>query len=261
MRERGRGDRLLLVALALAAGLPILTLALRALADVWRAPALLPQQLGLRGVRYALSAGAGVPEALLNGALIALLATAGALLLGWPAARALAAASPRLRRGLVVFVALPLLVPQLAVGAGLAEWLIRLGVADTLAAVAVAHLVYTLPYVIVVLAGSFSAELLALEEAAATVGAGPLQRLTLVSLPASRGALATAAVMALIVSWSQYGTTLAVGGETRTLPVLLVPFAQSDPQIAAVLALLFVAPALAALVVLTRALRPARASS
>lgn len=255
MPERAHGRPLLVALLALAAVLPILTLAARALADVWRAPAVLPQELGLRGARYALSAGAGVPQAMLNGAVIALLAGAMALALGWPAARALAAASRPVRRTLTVAIALPLLVPQFAVGAGLAEWFIRLGVSDTLLAVAIAHLVYTLPYVVVVLAGAFSNELLELEEAAATVGAGPLQRLILVSLPASRAALATAAVIAIVVSWSQYGTTLAIGGETTTLPVVLVPFAQSDPQIAATLSLLFLAPALIALVALTRLLR------
>ncbi|HWC26628.1 MAG TPA: hypothetical protein VG474_08605, partial [Solirubrobacteraceae bacterium] len=113
----------------------------------------------------------------------------------------------------------------------------------------------TLTYVVVVLAGAFSRELIELEEAAATVGAGPLRRLALVSLPASRGALAIAAVMALIVSWSQYGTTLAVGGETSTLAVLLVPFAQSDPQIAATLAILFLAPTLVALAAVARTVR------
>lgn len=256
MPERAAGRRVLVAALALAAALPLATLLVRAFADVWRAPAPAPQELGLRGLRYALSAVAGVPQAALDGLLIALLATAGALALGWPAARALAVAAPRTRRALVVVMALPLLVPQLAVGAGLAEWFLRLGLADTIGAVALAHLVYTLPYAVVVLAGAFSAELIELEEAAATVGAGPLRRLALVSVPAARGALATAAALAFVVSWSQYGTTLAVGGATTTLPVLLVPFAHSDPQIAATLALAFLAPALVALAALARVLRP-----
>lgn len=256
MPDRNHHRSPLVALLALAAVLPILTLALRALADVWRAPAIWPQQLGLRGVRYALSTGAGVPEAIVNGLAIALLATAGALVLGWPAARALAAASRRVRGTLTIAIALPLLVPQFAAGAGLAEWFIRLGVSDTLLAVATAHLIYALPYVVIVLAGAFSSELLELEEAAATVGAGPLRRLLLVSLPASRVPLAIAAMMALLVSWSQYGTTLAIGGATTTLPVMLVPFAQSDPQIAATLSLLFLAPALVALVALTRVPRP-----
>lgn len=255
MADRAHRRAPLVALLALAAVLPLLTLAVRALADAWRAPAVLPQRLGLRGARYALSTGAGVPEAVLNGVVIALLASAMALALGWPAARALAAASRRVRRPLMIAVALPLLVPQFAAGAGLAEWFIRLGVSDTLLAVAIAHLIYTLPYVVVVLAGAFSSELLELEEAAATVGAGPLRRLLLVSLPASRVPLAIAALLALLVSWSQYGTTLAIGGATTTLPVMLVPFAQSDPQIAATLSLLFLAPALMTLVALTRLLR------
>lgn len=233
--------------LALLLTIPLATLVLRALADTWRAPAIVPQEFGLRGARYALSTGAGVPEALFNGLVIALLATAAALALGWPAARALAGASPRLRRLLLVALALPLLMPPYAAGAGLAEWFLRLGIADTLGGVALAHLTYTLPYVVLALAGTFTRELDELEEAAATMGAGRLSRLRLVSLPVARPAVAAAALLAFVVSWSQYGTTLAVGGGITTLPVMLVPFIGNDPQIAATLALLFLAPTIAAL--------------
>ncbi len=48
------------------------------------------------------------------------------------------------------------------------------------------------------------------------------------------------------VSLTQYGSTLAVSAGTPTLPILLVPFAQSDPQIAASLSLLLLVPALIA---------------
>ena len=54
---------------------------------------------------------------------------------------------------------------------------------------------------------------------------------------------------------TQYGTWLAIGGENATLPVMLVPFAQSDPQIAAALAILFLAPTLVALGAVARPLR------
>jgi hypothetical protein len=46
------------------------------------------------------------------------------------------------------------------------------------------------------------------------------------------------------VSWSQYGTSLIVGGGIPMLPVVLVPFVRADPQIAAVLDLIFLAPPL-----------------
>ena len=58
--------------------------------------------------------------------------------------------------------------------------------------------------------------------------------------------LAVAALLGFLVSWSQYGLSLAVGGGTPMLPLLLVPYIASDPQVASVLALVFLAPALLA---------------
>lgn len=51
-----------------------------------------------------------------------------------------------------------------------------------------------------------------------------------------------------MVSLAQCGSTLAVSAGTPTLPLLLVPYAQSDPQIAAALSLLLLVPALTAIV-------------
>ncbi|MFN2521606.1 MAG: ABC transporter permease, partial [Candidatus Limnocylindria bacterium] len=57
------------------------------------------------------------------------------------------------------------------------------------------------------------------------------------------------------VSWSEYGTSLVVGGGRAMLPVVLLPFVRSDPQVAAALALLFLAPAVGALALAARAAR------
>jgi hypothetical protein len=46
---------------------------------------------------------------------------------------------------------------------------------------------------------------------------------------------------------SQYGLSLAVGGGLPMLPIVLLPFVGTDPQVAAALSLLFLAPAVAAL--------------
>jgi len=53
--------------------------------------------------------------------------------------------------------------------------------------------------------------------------------------------------LGFVVSWSQYGTTLGVGGGIPTLPLVLLPFLRADPQVSAVLSLLFVLPAMVAI--------------
>ena len=251
MRESvARARRTAFVAVVAAAALaPLLTLLLRAAADEWRSPAVLPQRYGTRGVEEAFADAGRTAEAIGNSALVAVTATALALALAWPAARVLG--ERRLRRPAVVWVllGLPLLVPPFATGTGLTEWFIRLGLADTLPGLVVAHLVPVVPYVLLILASAFGPEVRELEEAAAVHRAGPVRRLLLVTLPAVAPVLAVAALLGFLVSWSQYGLSLAVGGGTPMLPLELVPFVASDPQVAAVLALVFLAPAVAAVAV------------
>lgn len=250
----GLASRLAAGAIAAAFAVPLLALVVRAFADEWRAPALVPQDLGLRGLDVAFT-GTSAPEALRNSAIVAVLTTAIALAAGWPAARVLG--ERRLRRPGLVFVllAMPLLVPPYATGTGLTEWLIRLDLSEGLAALVLAHLVVVLPYVVVVLMSGFGPRVTELEEMASTAGATPLRRLARVTIPAVGPALAAAAFIGFLVSWSQYGTSLAVGAGRPMLPVVMLPFIGPDPQVAAVLALLFLAPAVLALVVAARAAR------
>jgi putative spermidine/putrescine transport system permease protein len=248
------GRRLTAAAVAAFFAVPLLALVVRAGADEWRAPDLWPQQFGLRGVDVALG-GTGARDALVNSLVVALVTTLIALLAGWPAARVLG--ERRLRRPALVFLllAMPLLVPPYATGAGLTEWFIRLDLSETIAGLVLAHLVVVLPYVVVVLMSGFGPRVTELEEMARTAGAGPLRRLAWVTLPAVRPTLAAAAFLGFLVSWSQYGSSLAVGAGRPMLPLVMLPFIGSDPQVAAVLALLFLAPAILALAIASRAAR------
>lgn len=232
--------------------LPLVVLPVRAFADVWRAPALVPQRLGRRGLDVVLGPGTRLGEAVTTSLLVAVLATGLALLLGWPVARRLGAGSARRRLVVLAIVGAPLLVPPYAVGTGLVTWLLELGLADTVAGLVAAHLVYVLPYVILVLTPAFGADLAAVEEAAETLGADPLRRLWMVTVPATIRTTTLAALLGFLVSWSQYGTSLAVGGGRLTLPVVLLPFVDRDPQVAAALALVFLVPPLFTLAVAHR---------
>lgn len=248
MRWRAAG-RATAVALTV---LPLAVLPVRAVADVWRAPALLPQRWGLRGVEVVLSPGTGTVAAIQNSLVVAVATTVLALLLAWPAGRWLATAGTRQRAPVLVVLALPLLVPPLAIGTGLAEWLLRLGLTTSLVGLVLAHLVAVLPYVVVVLAPGFTPGVRSAEEAARTLGADRWQVLRKVSLPLLAPSLAVASLLGALVSWSQYGLSLGVGRGIPMLPLVLEPFVGRDPQVAATLALVFLVPALVALAAATR---------
>ena len=232
--------------------LPLAVLALQAFADEWRFPSVLPQRLGLRGLHSALASGAG-GAAFANSAEVAVATTALALLLGWPAARALGERRLRRPEPLLLLIALPLLVPSYATGTGLTTWFLRLGLTDSRAGLVLAHLTVVVPYVTLLLLPAFGPRLRELEEMAKTAGAGPARRLIQVSIPAARASIATAALIGALVSWSQYGLSLAIGGGLPTLPIVMLPFVRSDPEVAAAIALFFLAPAVVALAAAGRA--------
>ena len=238
------------LALAALLAAPLLVLLVQAFADEWHAPAIIPTAFGTRGFDSAFAQG-NAAAALLNSAVIALLATALALVIGWPAARALGRERAR-RPAVVLLVALPLLVPPFATGTGLAEWFIRLGLADTILGVALAHLTAVLPYVVLILALGFTEALGELEDVARTYGASPARRLALVTIPTLAPSLAMASLLAFLVSWAQYGTSLAVGGGLPTLPVVMLPYVRTDAQVAAAISLLMLAPAIVSLFVALR---------
>ena len=85
-----------------------------------------------------------------------------------------------------------------------------------------------------------------LEEQAAVLGAGPLRAFWLATLPGLMPGVLSSMSMAFILSYSQYFTTLIVGGgRVRTLALVLVPYIQSgDRPLASVYAVVFVGSAL-----------------
>jgi putative spermidine/putrescine transport system permease protein len=236
---------------------PLVALVVRAFADAWRAPDVLPQQWGARGFDVAFSQG-GAAAALATSLAVAGATTALALALAWPAARVLG--ERRLRHPGAIFrlLALPLLVPPYAVGTGLTEWFLRLGLTGSGTGLVLAHLALVLPYAVLLLLSGFTPEVRRVEEMARAAGLSRPQRLAWVTVPCLRPTLAATALVSFLVSWSQYGTSLAVAPARPTLPVIMLPYVGPDPQVASALALLFLAPAVLALVATTHAMRVRR---
>ena len=77
----------------------------------------------------------------------------------------------------------PVIVPGIAVALGLHSVFIQLGLTNTLAGVMLVHLVPTLPYMTLVMAGIFANYDPAFEQQARSLGASPLQTFRHVTLP------------------------------------------------------------------------------
>ncbi len=213
---------------------PLVPVLIWAGASQWSAPALLPQEWGLRGWRAALDNGA--VAALARSTALGLVVAAIAVPLGAMAGRALGWRLVR-RPGLVAGVLIaPVVLPPFAVSMGLDVALLRLGVPDVIAVVLLL-VVFALPYTSYTMRASYQAIDPELEDQARVLGAtAPVARRR-ATLPAARAGVAAAAGLAFLVGWSDYVVTLLVGGgRLVTLPILLGSSASgagNEPTVAA----------------------------
>ena len=208
--------------------LPLIPLAIWSVAHGWRFPALLPNGWTWAAWGYALSPTSGVGQSLGVTVWIGLSVTALSVLVGVPAGRALGLYQFRGKAVVQIIILAPLIVPGIAVGLGLQGLFTSFGLTQTITGVVLVHLIPTLPYMVLVMAGVFANYDQRYEDQARSLGASPLQVLWHVTLPAIRPGLIVGALFAFLVSWSQYVLTLLIGGgRVVTLPLLLFNFAGS----------------------------------
>ena len=160
---------------------------------------------------------------------LAALTTVLLILLGTPLAWWLARTQSRWRASIEAVVALPLVLPPTVLGFYL---LLMMGpngplagfsLAFTFGGLVLGSMVYSLPFVVQPLRDSFAAVGEQPLEAAACLGAGPLDRFRSVVLPLARPGYVTAAVLGFAHTLGEFGVVLMIGGnipgETRVLSI------------------------------------------
>lgn len=159
--------------------------------------------------------------ALLNSTKVAIATTALTSCLGTFAALAFTRLGQR-GRGAVSFLAfLPIALPGLFIGLSLLTFFSIVGRQLSLSTVVIAHVVYTLPFFVLVARARVERFDPALEEAARDLGAGPFQAFRLVVLPLVAPALIGAAILSFALSFDEFIITFFVIGNDPTLPVLI----------------------------------------
>ncbi len=250
------------VGIVLAVLAPLLPLFLWSFSQRWFFPALLPVELSGRAWSYVGSPLSKVGIALANSLVIAVSVTAAAAVLGVPAGRALGLRRLPGKTLIELLILAPIIVPSLAVIMGVHVLFIRFALVDTLFGVVLAHLLPSLPYMIMVMAGVFANYDPDFEQQAYSLGAGPLAAFYRVTLPAILPGIVTGSLFVFLISWSQYILTVLIGGgRVITLPVLLFAFAATgDNALTAALCLVFLAPAVVILLFTSRYLSGESAS-
>ena len=245
----------------LPAGLAVAFLALPIVSIVKRAPwADLPGLLGTGGEDGALTA--------LRLSLVASLsATAIAVLLGLPLAWVLARYPFRGRRLVRALVLLPMVLPPVVGGVALlgafgrngllGRWLdswFGLVLPFTTAGAAVAEAFVSMPSLVITAEAAFRNLDRRYEEAARTLGAGPLTVIGRVVLPLTWPALMAGTLLAWARALGEFGDTITFAGntpgQTRTMPVAIYLAFQEKPDQALALSLVLVAMSVVVLVAL-----------
>jgi putative spermidine/putrescine transport system permease protein len=180
-------------------------------------------------------------DALLVSVKLALAATALSTTVGFFAALAITRSHFRGVEAMRAFVSAPLTVPGIVVGIAMLIYFNRIGLGGTWLSLLLAHIVLTLPYVVLIASAGLQAYNPAVEDVARSLGASRPRVLATITVPLVKGSLLAAAIFAFITSFDEVVVTLFLAGpRTTTLPVAIFQYVEynSDPSIAAISTLL-----------------------
>lgn len=196
-------------------------------------------------LRWYIAIGANVKllDAFVFSLKLAALVTVVNILIAVPASYALVRKAPFGSDAIMSFLTAPLLLPTIVLGLALLIVMARSGYLATPQGIFLAHLVVTLPYALRVIATALSTLPIAVEEAAATLGASPLSVFFRITLPMLMPGIVAAAALSFLVSFDEVVLSLFMSGpKVTTLPVELYHHVESraDPLVAAASVLLVV---------------------
>lgn len=176
---------------------------------------------------------AGLGEAMGTSILIALLTTLIAVALGTFVALALVRYRWRGREATGGLVFLPLATPEVVLGAALLGWFLTMGLVRGFVTVLIAHVMFTLGYVVITVRARLEGMDTHIEEAAADLGANQATTLWKVTLPLLAPGLAAAALLSFAISIDDFVVSNFTAGQTVTFPLFVYGAARQGvpPQV------------------------------
>jgi spermidine/putrescine transport system permease protein len=185
----------------------------------------------------------GLGTAFRNSVVIAAIATGIAVVLGTLMAIALVRHRFRGRAPVDFFVFLPLATPEVVLGAALLGLFITMNFETGFVTIVIAHVMFSVSYVVVTMRARLEGMDQHLEEAAMDLGANRLQTFRLVTLPLIAPGLAAAAFLTFALSVDDFVITNFTAGQTSTFPLFIWGAARQGvpPQVNVLASMLLVA--------------------
>jgi ABC-type spermidine/putrescine transport system permease subunit II len=156
-----------------------------------------------------------------NSAIVAACASAGAGLLGTLGAYGLNRYRIRAHSPLLAFITLPMLIPGLVLGIAMLSYFTFIALRLSLGTVILAHIVFSTPYVILIMNSRFHNFNWSIEEAAQDLGANAFQRFRYILFPLIRPSIIGAVLLVFAISFDEFVVTFFVIGPQSTLPMII----------------------------------------
>jgi multiple sugar transport system permease protein len=189
-------------------------------------PDLSPQNFTFENFSTVLAAAAALGRGIANSLIVSLFSTALALVLGAPAAYALARLPVPRANSIAFLILATQMLPGIAIAIPLFIVISKLGLIDNVLSLGVVYLSFNLPIVIWILRGFFLGIPSGIEKAAAVDGAGIFATFWYIVLPISLPPLSAAAVFAFVEAWNEFFFALILTRQqAQTVPLVIAQFA------------------------------------
>lgn len=236
---------------------PLANLLLWAFAERWYFPHALPLEYGFSFWAKVFSPRGNAIESLSNSIVVALLTVILSLSLAIPAGYALARLKLPLRSVILLAFLIPQAFPNLPVYVNIARLFYEFGLNGTIQGVVLVHATHGLVYAVWIATAAFAAVDEELEQAARSIGAGPLRTFFDVTLPLSLPGLTASGIFVLLESLDEFTGSYFVGApDVNMLPLLLYnTSAGGNYQVASITALLLLIPSIGFMLIVERFLK------
>jgi spermidine/putrescine transport system permease protein len=169
---------------------------------------------------------ADLTDAMVTSLELAALSTLIATAIGTMLALALVRHRFRGKRAANVLILVPMATPEVVIGAALLSMFVYVGIARGFTTLLIAHVMFSISFVVVIVRSRLIGFDRSLEEAAADLGAGPLATFRTVTLPLMAPAILAAALLAFALSVDDFVISNFNSGTTVTFPLYIFGAAQ-----------------------------------
>ena len=211
--------------------LPVLSLLIMSFTEKWAWPDIMPKAFSLRAIQSIVKNKETLCVLIFSSTIISMGVASLSVVIGLMSARALAFYDFAGKRLFSFLTIMPFLVPATVFAMGIQLTFLRWGLGNSITGVIIVQLICTLPYAIRIIEDGYKALGLRLEEQARVLGASILKAFCMITIPNLMPVILSSFSMAYIVSFSQYFTTLIIGGGTvKTFAIVMVPYLSSGER-------------------------------